>query len=332
MPQMQPPLSTNPIITRVNDGAPVLSPEQVPYPSQTVFNAGVAFWQGRYVMVFRNEWDFNGVGRFNGSNLGLATSSDGIDWQVAPEPVWQAEWLNDPEITRVYDPRLTVLEGRLYMCFAVDTRHGVRGGIGVWNEDLSEIEILSISVPENRNMVLFPEKVNDQFIRLERPMPVYSRGGDKFDTWLSRSNDLRYWGDSALVLGIEQVPFCNDKLGPAAPPIRTDAGWLTTFHSVDRDRERGKFGWEATWQKRYSAGIMLLDLADPSRLIGLSTEPLISPETEWEVEGFRSNVIFPTGMTLVEDEVRIYYGCSDTWMCLASADVNDLVAACTPVG
>jgi len=148
----------------------------------------------------------------------------------------------------------------------MDTRHGLRGGIAKVKGDLSGFDILSLSVPDNRNMVLFPEKIGGRYCRLERPMPIYSRGHrDRFDTWLSYSPDLRYWGDSALVLAVEDVPYANDKTGPAAPPVKTKHGWLATYHAVDRDDTRGKNGWEAKWQKRYCAGIMLLDLEDPPR-------------------------------------------------------------------
>jgi len=231
----------------------------------------------------------------------------------------------------VYDPRLTVMDGRCYMCFAVDTKHGVCGGIAV-TDDFERFEVLSVSVPDNRNMVLFGEKIGGKYLRLERPFPVYSRGGrDRFDIWASDSPDLRYWGNSHLVLGVEDVPYANDKLGPAAPPVKTPQGWLTTFHAVDRDSSRGKNGWEDVWQKRYTAGIMLLDLDEPWRVIGMSKTPLLAPEAPYEVEGgFRNHAIFPGGMILEESgEVKIYYGAADATECLATADVGDLVKLCS---
>ena len=78
---------------------------------------------------------------------------------------------------------------------------------------------------------------------------------------------------------------------------------------------------------------MLLDLDDPSRVIGMSREPLLAPEADYEtVEGFRGNVIFPGGMILEPDgEVKIYSGASDTVECLATANVEDLLALCRPL-
>ena len=217
-----------------------------------------------------------------------------------------------------------------YVCFAIDTKHGLRGGIAS-TKDFENFDIKTMTLPDNRNMVLFPEKINGLYTRLERPMPVYSRGGiDRFDIWMSQSPDMCFWGNSRLVMGVENVPFANDKIGPAAPPIKTEKGWLTTFHSVYLDPERGKHGWEKRWQKIYTAGIALLDLDDPSKVIGIYDKPLIAAELPFEKdEGFRTDVIFPGGMILEDSgEVKIYYGAADTVECLATADVNDLIGLC----
>ena len=306
---------------------PILTAKDIPYKATLVFNAGVVKFQGKYIMLFRNDYGYIKGTSFEGTNIGLAYSDDGYSWEVEPKPCFE---LQDEEIIRVYDPRITVIEGRCYVCFAVDTKHGIRGGIAV-TDDFENFEMLSMTVPDNRNMVLFPERIGGKYVRLERPFPVYSRGGkDRFDIWCSASPDMKYWGDSQLVLAVEEVPFCNDKLGPAAPPIKTEKGWLTTFHSVDIDTSRGKNGWEDIWQKRYTAGLMLLDLENPSKVIGYTKKPFIVPETDYELnEGFRTNVIFPGGMILEDNgEVKIYYGASDTCECLFIADVNELIELC----
>lgn len=326
-------LTSSNIIQRYNGGKPVLSKKDIPYPADCIFNAGVAKYRGRYVMAFRDDYGYDGH-HFAGCVVGLAFSDNGIDWKVRKEPFLTVEDMHDPDVTRVYDPRLTVIGDKCYLCFAVDTRHGVRGGIAV-TEDFQSVTVLSLTVPDNRNMVLFPEKIGGYFVRLERPFPVYSRGGiDRFDTWISYSKDLKFWGESKLLLPVEAVPWANDKTGPGAPPIKTKDGWLVLFHAVDLDRSRGKNGWEKTWQKRYCAGIMLLDLKDPSKIIGLCPTPLLAPETAYETtQGYRTNVIFPGGMLLEDDgEVKIYYGASDTVECLATAKVEDLLALCKPAG
>lgn len=327
--QLTPILKSSPVIKRYENN-PILSYKDVPYKAALIFNAGVTKCQGKYVMVFRNDYGSIEEQRLEGTNLGLAFSDDGIHWEVNPRPCFE---LHDDEIWRAYDPRLTVIDGKVYMCFAVDTKHGIRGGIAV-TEDFEKFDILSMTVPDNRNMVLFPERIGGKYVRLERPFPVYGRGGrDRFDIWISDSPDLAYWGNSKLLLGVEDVPYANDKIGPGAPPVKTPEGWLVIFHAVDIDPNRGKNGWEPFWKKRYCAGIMLLDLEDPSKVIGIYKQPLMAPETDYEVSGgFRNHVIFPGGMILEDDgEVKIYYGAADTVECLATAHVDDLIKLCKGV-
>jgi beta-1,4-mannooligosaccharide/beta-1,4-mannosyl-N-acetylglucosamine phosphorylase len=323
-------LTSSPVIRR-HPSNPILTAADVPYESTLVYNAGVTKFQGQYVMVFRNDVYDNGEPRkFKYINLGLATSRDGVNWEVSPKPIIDRNFIGDDEVQRIYDPRLTVLDGRVVMCFAVDTLHGLRGGIAR-TDDFEHWEILCLTVPDNRNMVVFPEMVGGKFHRFERPFPVYSRGGkDRFDMWHSDSTDLRYWGNSHLVMAVENFPYANDKIGPGAPPVRTPKGWLAVIHTVDLDNARGKNGWEPTWKKSYCAGIVLLDLEKPWQVIGYSRQPLLVPETSYEVEGgMRNNVIFPGGMILEESgEVKIYYGAADTVECLAQADVGDLINMC----
>ncbi len=312
---------------------PVLAASDVPYRADLVFNAGVAKFAGKYVCVFRNDYcDETDRTRPVGTNLGLAFSDDGIKWEVTDHPCFQ---MRTEEISRAYDPRLTVIDGRAYLCFAVDTRHGVRGGIAV-TDDLEHFELLSLSVPDNRNMVLLPERIDGKFARLERPFPIYGRGApEAFDIWFSDSPDCRYWGNGQLLLGSEQVPWCNNKIGPGAPPVRTDRGWLAVFHAVDKDDSRTGWGFSGNWTKRYSAGVMLLDSDQPWKLVGFSRRPLLVPEPPYSYEiegGYRDYVIFPTGMILEDDgEVKIYYGAADTVIALATASVDDLLDMCEPV-
>ena len=321
-----PSLETRDLVVRHPEN-PVLTAADVPYPATLIFNAGVTKYQGRYVMVFRNDYGGTpGEAHFEGTNMGVAFSDDGITWDPQPEP-W-IEW-QDAEIRRAYDPRLTVIDGRCYLCFAVDTHHGIRGGIAV-TDDFDTWEVLSLSAPDNRNMVLFPEKHQGTFMRLERPFPIYGRGApEAFDIWFSDSPDAAYWGNTHLVLGSEAVPWANAKIGPGAPPIKTSEGWLTLFHAVDIDRSRELPAWHPNWHKTYTIGLMLLDLERPWVVKGMYRDPLMVPKAPYELEGFRGHVLFPGGMILEDDgEVKIYYGAADTVECLATAHVDDLLRLC----
>ena len=331
----------NPV--RKYENNPVLSAGDITYPASLIFNAGVCKFQGKYIMLFRDDVGYSKEGKTLPKPytcLGIAVSDDGIRWTP-----WKDIWSpiqqiidSDPEYYKAYDPRLTVLDGRCYICFALDTWHGTRGGIAV-TDDFEKIELLSLSLPDNRNMVLFPEKFNGRFVRLERPFPVYSTGGENFDIWISASADCRFWGDFKLLLKHEQVPFANSKIGPAAPPVKTDRGWLTLFHAVHSGADKELDGWEiqdnpkSVWKKEYLAGIMLLDLEDPSKVLAVADRPLIQAEEPYEINGFRGSVIFPGGMILEDSgEVKIYYGAADTVECLATAHVDDLIRFCCQKG
>ncbi len=305
---------------------PVLSAEDVPYDATQIFNAGICKWNGKYMMVFRNDVGAEpGNAKVKWTNLGIARSDDGINWIADPEPWirWETE-----EIRRAYDPRITEIDGRIYLCFAVDTAHGIRGGIAV-TDDFIDWEVLSLSAPDNRNMVLFPEKINGKFCRLERPFPIYGRGApEAFDLWFSNSPDCSYWGNTQLVLGSEQVEWSNCKIGPGAPPVKTDKGWLALYHVVEKVDEE-LYAYHSNWHKRYTIGVVLLDLNEPWKIIGRSKEPLMVPEEPYEMEGFRGSVLFPGGMILEDDgQVKIYYGAADQVEALAFADVEALLALC----
>ena len=307
---------------------PVLKASDVPYKTDLVLNAGVVKYEGKYVMVFRNDIRADEYTVNEGINLGLAYSKDGLHWDVEPRPCFD---MQDGEILNTYDPRLMVMQGKCYMTFAMETKHGVRGGIAV-TEDFQKFKVISIDEPDNRNFVLFGIKFKGKYLRLDRPFPIYGRPGypERFDIWISESPDLVYWGRSELLLGVEHVPFSNQKIGAGPPPVKTPKGWLTVFHASNFDASRERNGYEKTWKKRYCAGIMLLALDNPRKVVRMSKRPLIAPEAPYETtDGYRNHVIFPTGMILERSgEVKIYYGAADTSMCLATADVGDLIKLC----
>lgn len=322
------PLSSSPVIRRWENN-PVLKASDVPYRTDLVSNAGVTKFKGKYVMVFRNDIRTDEFTVSEGVSLGLAYSDNGITWKVNPKPCFD---MHNDEFLNTYDPRITVNDGRFYMTFAMDTRHGVRGGIAV-TDDFETFKVVSIDTPDNRNFVLFPEKIGGNYVRLERPFPIYGRPGcpERFDIWISDSPDLVHWGNPELLLGVEHVPFSNQKIGAGPPPVRTAKGWLTVFHASDFDASRGRDGYEQTWKKRYSAGVMLLDLGNPRKVIGMSKKPLLAPEAPYETAGgYRNKVVFPTGIILEDNgEVKIYYGAADTCICLATARIDDLISICS---
>ena len=337
MPKVYPEYKSAPFLKKLDK--PILTVDDMPYEAGLIFNAGVTKVDGKYIMVFRNDYGttperYHQDGGFNHTTVGVAESENGVDgwivrdYHLFDSAVTQAETNRD--IRRFYDPRITQIDDKIYLTLAADARVGIQGCIAEVDREFRNTRMISMSVPNNRNMVLFPEKVGGYYYRLERPMAVFGTDSECCDIWVSRSPDLVHWGDSECILRTGNIAFANSKVGPASPPIKTEKGWLATYHGVDFAPDRGKNGWERKWESRYSAGIMLLDLDDPRKVVAWSSKPLIAPELPYETdEGFRQNVIVPGAMILEDDgEVKIYYGASDTCECLATAHVDDLINYC----
>jgi beta-1,4-mannooligosaccharide/beta-1,4-mannosyl-N-acetylglucosamine phosphorylase len=338
-------LRSSPIVTRY-PANPILS--RVPYAEGLVYNGAIIKFENRYVMLVRVDHANLAEQKLTGkSSVALAFSKDGIRWEVEPKPC--LDWADD-EVIAVTDPRMMLVEGRPIVSIAVQTRHGMQTFL-LSTEDFSRFELISWMVPDNRDVVVFPQKFRADsskpsaslpsiarragniepavYLRTERPFSVFGHGKKPaYDIWISESPDFVYWGRARVLLGVEQVPYANDRVGAGTAPIRTQRGWLMIFHAVDSDPDRGKNGWEEKWTQRYSAGVMLLDVDNPRRVLGFSKTPLLTPEAPYEVSGgYRNNIVFPCGAVLEDDgEVKIYYGAADTVQCLASAHIDDLIA------
>lgn len=109
MGKVLPELVSSPLVKRYQNGEPILSKKDIPYGADCIVNAGVCKFGGQYVMAFRDDYDYVPErGGFKHCVIGLAYSQDRIHWDVQKEPFLSPQDMNDPDITRVYDPRLTV--------------------------------------------------------------------------------------------------------------------------------------------------------------------------------------------------------------------------------
>ena len=216
-----------------------------------------------------------------------------------------------------FDPRINPVEGKFYITYAAYTfRYGCRIGIGE-TEDFRTVR--HISFPhhmQNRNAVLFPEKINDMYVMLHRP-----ETGGTGNLWISRSPDLRFWGDCEVVADRGSGRWDSIKIGAGTPPLKTSRGWLFVTHAVDSNCS-GQF---------YTVGAVLLDLQEPSKLVARS-RMLMCPEMPYETNGFAPNVVFPCGAVPEPDgSLKLYYGAADNFECLAEATVQALLDECHPV-
>jgi predicted GH43/DUF377 family glycosyl hydrolase len=193
---------------------------------------------------------------------------------------------------------------------------------------------------DNKDAVLFPELVNDPhghpaLALIHRPAHVQGRVSvlpagvteERASIWISYcaieqalvdSAALLTWRDHTL-LATPVQPWEETKIGAGTPPIRTPHGWLLIYHGV-----AGQILENVDHQPyvRYSAGALLLDIADPRTIIYRSPIPILAPETVDERAGIVPNVVFPTGIDLRENgRVDIYYGMADAAIGVARLDL-----------
>lgn len=171
-----------------------------------------------------------------------------------------------------------------------------------------EIDDTPFIFPDNRDVCLFPEKINEYYWALHRPAPMH------FGTpeiWIAKSPDLIHWGDHQRLLDCSSHAWDKMKIAGGAPMIKTDKGWLQIYHGVDHTQ-------------RYCLGAILVDLKDPTNVIARLPNPLIEPKTQHEVEGFFGNVVFSCGDIIRDQILHIYYGAADQYLSLATIPLDDL--------
>jgi len=315
------------------DGNPIFTAAEVPYPSTLAMNAGVTKYKGSYVMAFRNDYcQEDDMQKLISSGTGMAFSKDGIKFTAAPELM--KFHYKGKTLDRCNDTRVTVIDDKLYLSFCFNGLHSERPGIALYRDECN-CDVIYLGPPAQRNMILAPYKINGRYWRLERPYPRCREFIG--DIWISFSQDLKYWGESELLLGVEDVPFANLKIGGAAPPIKTSKGFLMLFHAVDTDPDRVTYypTNKHSWSSRYTVGAALLDINNPQKVIGITPSPIMVPEDKLDTgdptKFFRENVIFPVGLVCEPKELlRIYYGAGDLWQCMAEVKEEDLLNAIEP--
>lgn len=295
---------------------PIIRAEDMPFRAQCVFNSGATLFDGKVCMVL-NAWDATWSPRFL-----VAHSVDGVRFTIEPENIippmpeyyfWQQGGM--------FDTRITRLEGSYYVTFnsyAAEAGGRIRM---LKTDDFRHFEDMGfITSSDHRNCVLFPEKIDGSYVRLERP-----NGQEKLgEIFISYSPDLVHWGRAELLLNKGVQYWESKKVGPGAPPVKTEQGWLVIYHGC-REHMNGI---------TYNVGCMLLDLADPSRIIGKMKECLMWPQEPYELCGNVPQVVFPTAAVAhgQPDELKIYYGAADKCMALAQASVSVLVEKCLEDG
>jgi predicted GH43/DUF377 family glycosyl hydrolase/CheY-like chemotaxis protein len=161
---------------------------------------------------------------------------------------------------------------------------------------------------QNKGMALFPRKINGKYAMLSRL--------DGVSNYIMFSDDINLWHD-AVKIQEPSFPWEFIQIGNCGSPIETEYGWLVITHGVGTMR-------------KYSLGATLLDLNDPTKIIGQLNEPLLSPNEE-EREGYVPNVVYSCGSIINNGELVVPYAMSDTASTYACIPLTELLNRLTPM-
>lgn len=297
------------MLKRYNNN-PIITVNNLPYEAANVFNPGAIFFNNKYILLLRVMLK-TGI-----SILGLAESKDGYNFSIHPEPVMIPE-RKGPfakyETKGIEDPRITKIGKEYYVFYSAYSEFGTRIGLAKTEDFKSFIRLGFTTTSDYRNCVLFPEKINNYFIRLERPN-IHPWG-----IWISYSPDLLHWGRQELIMTPSKINVWEDfKIGPGVPPIKTEAGWLSIYHATTQTMDG----------QTYRLGVALHDLKNPAKIIGKAETYILGPKENYELVGYVHNVVFTCGAIVQKDNIKIYYGGADSCVNLAEGSIEKLVNLC----
>jgi beta-1,2-mannobiose phosphorylase / 1,2-beta-oligomannan phosphorylase len=242
------------------------------------------------------------------SHLRLVASDDGISFRE--DPAYPAMFGHGHlETYGIEDCRVMQIGETYYLTFTQVSPHGVGVGLRSTTDWRSTQQHGMIFPPHNKDCAIFDEKIGGKYYALHRPSSQFI-GGNYI--WLASSPDLVHWGHHHCLAHSRPGMWDSARVGAGAAPIRTAEGWLEIYHGADM-------------QNRYCLGALLLDLAQPWKVLARSEEPIMEPTAEYERTGFFGNVIFTNGHLVDGDELTIYYGASDSVICGARFSTAEIL-------
>lgn len=287
-------------------GNPILMPQDShSWEAKSVFNPGIIYAGGKIHFLYR------AVSEDNISSIGYASSLDGYtisERSSLPVYVPRADF----EKAGCEDPRLTMIDNRIYMCYTAFD--GTRPRVALtsillkdflekrWN--WSKPLIISPWDQDDKDAAIFPQKIKGKYAILHRL-------GSSI--WLDLVNDLKFSRTKRLhgkiIINPREGDHDSRKIGIAGSPIETKFGWLLIYHGVSRSIDR-----------HYHMRAALLDLKDPSRVILRTKDPIFEPQMSYEKEGIVPNVVFSCGAVVVDNTLFIYYGGGDRVISVATVN------------
>ncbi|MBQ8943042.1 MAG: glycoside hydrolase family 130 protein [Clostridia bacterium] len=278
------------------DGNPVITRDNLRF-ANSIFNSAIVPFGDGFAGVFRVDI------RTRDQVIVTGFSKDAINWE-----------LEDRYIFEGYDPRLCEIDGEYYLTWVKLTPQGTVIGVASTKDFKEWREYEDACYPVARNGVLFPRKINGEYVMLIRPC---DRGHTPYgDIFLMHSKDLTYWGKHRFVMS----PVKNwemTKVGAGTTPIETDKYWLAFYHGVLTSCN----GFT------YSMGAAILDKDEPWKVLARADSFLLAPHELYECVGDVPNVVFPCAALTDAGtgRIAIYYGAADTSVALAFTTVDETV-------
>ena len=241
------------------------------------------------------------------SHIRLARSKNGIDFTVDESPFIYP--CSVEEEYGIEDARVSFIDGRYYINYTIVSGDGWSTALSVTDDFVSHERLGTIFCPQNKDVSIFPQKINGKYTALHRPN---NDGFGKPSIWYAQSPDLLHWGNHKCIARPRNNDYEKLKIGGGCAPLKTGKGWLCIYHAKNANSS-------------YSLFAMLLDINEPWKVLQRPDKPLFVPEAEYETKGFFPNVVFSNGIVEKDGCIYMYYGASDETSCLATSTVDEIM-------
>jgi len=287
------------------EGNPAITMEDLPFKASDICNAGAVKIDNIYLLLVTIE---TLRGR---KKMHIARSEDGRYFDVDAKPFIERIDKQYEDIS-VMDSRITPFEDTYFISYVADSHYGYRLGLARTDDFKTVTRLGFVSEVDTKGGALFPEKINGRFARLERP-----RTSGRI--WVSYSDDLVYWGSSEVVLSPRAGYWDTSRVGTAAPPFKVkDGRWLMLYYGI-KDTSAGPL---------FRIGAAFLDPDNPAKALSRTNIPILSPREQYERVGDIPNLVFSCGAILEDEKLLLYYGASDSCICLGSTTIDEIDQEC----
>ncbi|MBW4889383.1 glycoside hydrolase family 130 protein [Mucilaginibacter sp. HMF5004] len=243
------------------------------------------------------------------SHLRLLCSDDGIYFK---EPESNASLFGIGYLERfgIEDCRVSQIGETYYLTYTAVSDSGVGVGLRTTKDWKIFENAGMIFPPHNKDCAIFEEKINGKYYALHRPSSK-EIGGNYI--WLAESEDGKLWGNHQCIIKSRPGHWDSARVGAGAAPIKTEQGWLEIYHGANKEHQ-------------YCLGAFLMDLNDPSKVIARTIDPIMVPTENYELSGFFGFVVFTNGHIINGDELTIYYGAADEFVCGARFSIKEILS------